>query len=226
MLTAVVGCLSACPAGAVTLTYSLKDIGTFTGYSDSNRNDTFAGTGFVGLYNGSFGHLLGSEGTSSHTALEVDISGLTGKTIQSATLSYKLLNGSNGTQTASLTSFDANGILTNTFNAPNNLGTPTFTENGLGANTIDVTGLLSNRVASGKDWFGLYLAGTSQYMWTYTYGGFGYTNDSAQLQLTVNATNATPEPGAFALMASCGLSGVGLLVRKRRRHRVSSRSIG
>src|SRR5690349_3076633 len=89
---------AALSAGAATTVYTLPDIGTYPSYQDFTISDTFAGTGFVGIYTSgptgpgsSFGHLLGLEnygGIFSETEMEMNISGLSGVT--SATLSFNL----------------------------------------------------------------------------------------------------------------------------------------
>src|ERR1019366_828394 len=63
--------VAALPAQAGTTTYTIKDAGTFSGYTDTTTSDTFAGTGFVGIYptyttdfgsaGPAFAHLLGLE---------------------------------------------------------------------------------------------------------------------------------------------------------------------
>lgn len=201
---------------AAIVTYELPDILTFTTYTDTNVAATYSGTGFGGMYNTrandvpAWVHLFGVEQTDySRTVMQVDISGLSGQTIVSATLSFLLLDGAAGPQDVSLTAFDGGaGALSYQWNAPainyGNLVASVTT----GANAIDVTSLLAASVGGGDSWFGMHLQGTDQFMWTYTYAGFNYGADRAVVRLTVE-TAAIPEPGTLALigLALAGLAG-------------------
>jgi hypothetical protein len=219
------GLLLAGRAHADSITYDIKDIGTFSSYTDTQTSDTFTGTGFVGLYGStegsiSFAHLFGIEHSDySHTALNVDVSGLAGSTINGAFLDFTLLNGYPETQSVTATSFDANGTLAYSFNPPSNLGFLTFPVNGLADNSLDVTPLLASRVGVGNNWFGLYLNGSSLYQWTYTYSGYGYNADSAKVRLVVDYTPGevpdTPEPNSLVLLATGGLPLLGYLRRRK-----------
>jgi hypothetical protein len=190
------------------ITYSIQDVGTFTDYEDFNTSDTFAGTGFVGIYPNSpgpgpaFAHLLGLEnydGVFSETEMQVDISALAGATITSAILSYNLLNGGDGSEGVTATSYTTTGSLGFNQTPPNNLGSTTFTSTGLSANSVDVTALLQAAINANQNWFGLYLTPNGpgdNYQWTYTYSGFEANPDSAGMLLTVKvgAVEAVPEP--------------------------------
>ena len=187
LLTALA--LVLCGAGrakAGTITYMLPDVNTFTGYQDYNTADTFAGDGFVGVYPATegtpaFAHLFGLENYGaiySETELEANIAALSGAVVTHAVLSYTLLDGGSNSQTVTATSFDANGTLAYAASPPSDLGSTTFTSNGLATNSVDVTDLLKARLASGGSWFGLYLtpngnAFQSAYQWTYTSAASG-----------------------------------------------------
>ncbi|MBN1909149.1 MAG: hypothetical protein JW818_05365 [Pirellulales bacterium] len=210
--------------GAV-ITYTITDVGTFSGYWDYNTADTFSGTGFVGIYPGlpndygpqtpSFAHLLGLEnynGVYSETEMQVDISALAGSTVTSAILSYTLLDGGSGSQQVTVTSYSADGTLRFNATPPDNLGTVTYTSTGLSANSVDVTTLVQNRV--GADWLGLFLSpdGPGQnFQWTYTSADHGEAPDSALVRLTVEySESAVPEPSTlliWSLLGALGLAG-------------------
>ena len=226
-LTAV----AALPARATT-TYTIQDIGSFSGYTDTTLSDTFAGTGFVGIYPNfstdagtagpAFAHLLGLEnynGIFSETEMQVNISGLSGATITSAVLSYNLLT-TGGSQGVTATSFTANGSLGFNMTPPNNLGSTTFTSTG-SANSVDVTALLQAAVSGNQNWFGIFLTPNgpgNNYQWTYTYSGFGDSPDAADLRLTVEVA-PVPEPTTMVagalLLLPFGASTLRILRRNR-----------
>jgi hypothetical protein len=200
-----------------TITIPILDIGSFQTYDTIDTAQTFTGTGFAGMYDFAWAHLLGVEYTSySRTILQADISALNGSTINSATLTFSLLDGDNGPHGVLATSYTANGTLAYSWNPPDNLGTASTTAY-YGENSIDVTSLLAASVAAGAGWFGLHLQGTDDnaYMWTYTDNSFtdGYP-DRANVRLTVDYTgDAVPEPATYALLAG-GLLLLGC-IRKR-----------
>jgi MYXO-CTERM domain-containing protein len=143
-------------------------------------------------------------------------------TINSATLSFQLLDGYPGTQGGQITAFGGDGSLEYQYNAPaQNYGTQTVTM-ASGLNSIDVTSLLQVAALEGEDWFNLLLQGNDTYQWTYTFTGSGYSNDRAQLRLAVDAAVAvsqTPLPAAAPMLASAlGLGGL-IGWRRRRAHR-------
>jgi hypothetical protein len=195
-------------AKSAVVTYQLTDLGNGGG-----TNQTFAGTGYVGMYQNSFTNLFGLEQSNfSKTALQADISSLIGNQIVSATLSFSLLDGSNLTQSVTATSFDADGTLGHFWVPPSNLGTQNYTVTGATTNALDVTGLLTSRVQSGESWFGLHLQGSSEYQWTYTFSDA----DRAQVRLTVEYAAPVPVPPT-AVLAVLGFAGMGGLGWARRR---------
>ena len=200
--------------GAATVTYVIQDIGSFTGYTSTNLTATFPGTGFVGMYGNTGGnapsyvHLFGLESTDySRTILQVDIGALAGSSINSAILSFQLLDGFASGHGIQATSYTANGDLAYNWDPPDNLGVVSGTVSS-GANSLDVTSLLAAQAAAGSGWLGLHLQGTdgNANVWTYTDPGFGYGPDRAQVRLTVDYNAAVPEPGAFGLAAGAFLA--------------------
>lgn len=217
LLAAVVFLLSSATSRASVQVYAIEDIATFGQYRDYNTNQSFAGTGFVGMYNDSFAHLFGLEQNDfSKTALQVDIAGLAGAVINSATLSFDLLNGSNASQTATVTSFIADGTLEHFWNAPSNLGAANYTVDGQNSNYLDVTSFLQERVNADADWLGLHLQGSDVYQWTYT--NTTTTRDAANVRLTVDYTipDVAAVPEATSILAwTMVLGGIGLIAYKR-----------
>ena len=206
-----------CGAGrakAGTITYILPDVDTSAAYEDYNTADTFTGNGFVGIYPAAEGtpafvHLFGLENYGaaySETELQADVSALHGYVVTSAILSYTLVSGGSDPQTVTATSFDANGALAYAASPPSDLGSTTFTSNGLASNSVDVTGLLKARVAAGQSWFGLYLTPNGNVnqiasQWTFTSADNAGNADSADVRLTVDFTSA-PNPAASPSSAS------------------------
>jgi hypothetical protein len=213
-------------AWAGSTTYVLPDVGNFSDYLDSNLSDTFSGTGFVGIYpylpndvgpaGPAFAHLWGLEnynGIFSETELQVDISGLAGKTVTGATLSYVLRDGGGGSQSVKITSYTSTGLLGFNTAPPNDLGSVVFTSNGLAGNSADVTALVENAVMAGQNWLGLFLApeGPGQnFQYSYT-TGFGGDEALARLDVTF-----TPEPPAQMATGALLLVGaMGCVIRRR-----------
>jgi hypothetical protein len=226
---------------AQTVTYTLPDAGTFANYDNFNTGDKYTGTGFVGMhrfyFDTGFGvidipnyvHAFGFEQDSvTRTVLEVDVSELRENhiPIYNAFLSFDVLDSLDATAALHLTSFDATGTLGFNWDPISPLGSQDYTL-GIGSNRLDVTTLLADRVASGADWFGLYLQGTSERAYTYTAlltstetdeGTITETRlypDRAKVRLIVNAPSV-PEPGSLALFAP-GLAAWGVALRRRKR---------
>lgn len=218
--------LSLAPAAwAATISIPITDIGTFQDYTNPNTTDTYSGTGFVGLYStaandvDAWVHLFGLESSDySRTILQADLSALAGHSITSATLSFSILDGGAGPHGIIITSYDADGTLRYSWDAPGNLGTVTGNAD-QGVNTFDVTSLVSSRLAGGDSWLGLHLQGTDDccFMWTYTDPGNDRTPDSAlvRLDITYDGQGEIPEPGTYGLMAA-GLASLAWLSRRRR----------
>ncbi len=190
-------------AHAGVTTFTLNDIGTFAGYTSNDTSQTFAGSGFVGMYNTQWAHLFGIEISSySRTLAQVNIGSLAGKQINSAMLSFSLLDGDTNSQLATVTGFNGgSGNLAFNFNAPGtNYGSVNATVSG-GANALDITDLLTASVAANDGWLGLHFQGSDLYQWTYTKDGFG--SNRANLQLTVDFADTTdvPEPASLGMLA-------------------------
>ena len=136
-----------------------------------------------------FAHLFGLEnynGIFSETEMQANISALSGTTITSAILSYSLVNGVSGSQGVTVTSYSSNGVLSYNETPPSNLGSTSFTSNGLSSNSVDVTSLVQNAVSSNAAWLGLYVTpngpgDNSQWTWTSQFAGGG-NPDSADVR--------------------------------------------
>lgn len=216
-VAATLGALSiaATVQGAV-ITYAITDAGDFVTPSDFTASDTFAGPGFVGMFfGGKFSHFFGFEyygGVFSMSELEVNTSALLRSRINSATLSYQLLDGysapaGNVSQSVTITSFNADGTLAYNTAPPSNNGTATFTSYAKSSNSVDLTSLVSNSVNSGRSWLGLFFTPNGpgdNYQWTYSSAFFGRTADSPNIRLTVDFT-PVPEPSTLVLGIGLGL---------------------
>lgn len=202
-------------AGLVTDTFEIKSFST----TNSNTTTVFNGNGFVGLRANSFDSdllLEVSNGNSTtRTALQVDISSLSGRTITSATLAFYLnfpasTQGQNNAN-LTVTSFLTNGQLAHVFDLPNSPDNQSLIEtvNGPATNEISVTNLLQSRVDSGTNWFGLHLAAFRQDGQT-----AGLWTNGTQANMSLVVTHV-PEPSAITLVTA--LAGLVAIRRGRRK---------
>ena len=204
-------------ANASVIVIPLPDIGTSVTYTDLNVGQTFAGDGFVGEYSdNNFAHLFGLEGTFSQTVAQANISGLAGTTILSATLSFNLIEAFNLGTATTVTGYAGNGALGYQFGAPAALyGSALSGPIVAGTNFIDVTGIVASAIFASEDWLNLHLQNSAFSDWTYTWAGFGYGPDRAEVRLTIEFEQV-PEPATLALigMALFSLIGFGLMRRR------------
>lgn len=218
------------PAVQAGVNIALPDIGTFSGYT-APAGPSYTGNGFIGMYSGgTSAHLFTIEAQSARTIAQVDISQFAGQTINSAGVSFSMLDGQNYPAPAyALTGFGGDGTLEYQWNAPIlNFGVANGVA-GVGANSIDITQILVNALGAGENWLNLHFAATDAtgYRWTYTSSAAvpGRTADSAQVRLTVDAVplvNAVPEPSTWAMLI-LGFGAVGGALRRRASAASSSR---
>lgn len=215
-LLGVSACVAALATGAnaASISYSIENLAT----GSSGTSSTYAGQGFVGMYASSFNDIFGAEFSFSTTLMQVDISALSGVSINSASLDFTFTNGSSGLGGVDITRVSANGTLGFQFTPADNLGVVNASVMGRSANSVDVTGLLSGAVSSGDSWLGLHLAnnGTgAAYLWSAA-NRVGNA-DAAQVRLVVDYDTASfsqravpvapvPLPAGFPLL------GAGLLI--------------
>lgn len=217
LMAAIAASAMSLAARADSITYVLKDIGTFQGYQATNVGQTYSGNGFVGLYEwGDFGHLFGVEQSNfSRTAIQADVSGLAGASVTSAFLSFDILDGESGPQNVTVSSYLGDGALGHDWNpAAEASGNYSVAH---GSNSIDVTALVSGIISAGNPWLGLHLMGSSQYLWTYTYSGYGYDDDRAKVRLTINyGASGVPDHGATLGLIAIAFGSLALLRRRMR----------
>jgi hypothetical protein len=211
-------------AHAAVVVYELPFIGTWDGYTTDDTSLTFSNTGYVGMYadgGSEFAALFGLETSNfSRTHAQVGIGGLTGASISSAILSFDILDGNEtGQQSVQVTGYSGTGALGYQWDAPGvNYGDDIFNV-APGSNALDITSLLAASVGAGDDWFNLHLQGLLDDINLWTYAGDGYSDDRANVRLTVTyeagQSNAVPAPAPLGLLL-VGLAGVGVLRRRSR----------
>lgn len=167
-------------------------------------------------------HVFGLEyyGSSfSETELQASLAGLSGATINSAYLNFSLATGSGGNESVQVTSFNTTGTLGFNAAAPNNLGTVTGAGIQNGANSIDVTSLVSAAVQANQTWLGLYLTPEGpgeNYLFTETW----IDPDAAGLEIVIHYTAANnvrvsvPESASTAVLLGIGMCLLSLGARK------------
>lgn len=209
-------------ARANSISYVLTDINTSSDYTVANTGQTFSGNGFVGLYGSDvspteqFAHLFGLELVNfSRTAIQVDVAALAGVAITSAYLTFDILDGNGSPQSVTVSSYLGDGALGYDW-APTAEASGVYSVGG-GANSLDVTALISSIISAGNPWLGLHLMGSTNYMWTYTDNGYGYDVDRANVRLTVNYGAAgVPDHGATFGLLAIALGSLALVRRRIR----------
>lgn len=191
---AVALALAARSARADLITYELHNLVTV----ESETAGVYNGPGFV-QSNLSLNHQAYFDiSTNWNTAMAVDLSAIEGATITSATVSFVISVISTPGQ-AIARSYVSDGVLGNFHDPVSPLAaTAPFA---LGSNnSIDVTGLLQERIDADAGWFGLNFESVGGAASTHTISD----PDAAQLRLTVDYI-PVPEPQAFALFGLMGL---------------------
>ncbi len=219
------------PASATTTTIALPDlIPPDPGGNPiaPNLGQTYTGNGFVGLRStGDFIHAFPLEFAphySTRALAEIDISAFSGATINSATLSFAFLDHA-GVLVYDMTAigFVGTGGVGYQFDAPPVTLSSITGSIGPGANSLDVTTLVADAVATHASWLDLLTEGSAccELTWTQTDVVPGRTADSALVRLTVDYTpagpvgDAAPEPSTWAMLIM-GFAGLGVALRVRR----------
>ncbi len=168
------------------------------------------------------------------TQIQVDVSALAGLDVSSASLSFNtdIQYDYSGTDiNLQFTSFDSNGNL-GWYNSLDTVGTApggslgsvglSFPETQTGVHSIDVTGLLQDRIDGGENYFAMLMETTSQSYMEYAYQS---SWNASHVFLTVNydPITVTPEPAPVPVPAAAGLGllGMGLVSALRRKKKAT-----
>jgi len=220
---------SATTASAAVTTIALPDLVERDASSSlviANTGQTYAGDGYVAMRSsGEFIHAFTLEYGPTYATkdlLQADLSALAGATINSATLSFVILDTGPARFDMTATGFAGTGSVGYQFAAPGLTFGSVTGGVGQGANSLDVTAIVANAVGADAGWLNLLLEAGGCCAVTLTDGlsiGAGRGPDAALLRLTVDYTAAAPggvpEPGTWALLLM-GFAGLGGVMRARR----------
>lgn len=207
---ALIAAILLCSGGAqaALINYTILNISQ----EGANTSAVYAGTGYAGVYGNTvgaqFNGIFGLEYDFSRTLVQVDVSAISGATINSATLSFYLQNGNGNLAPVTVTRFAADGTLEYSFGSPGNLGTVAGQTAGPGANALTITSLVAAAATAGDDWLGLHLmttSGAGNYQWTPA--NRSGNADAALVRLTVDYDPVPiPEPATILLVLTALVS--------------------